>query len=42
MIYAVEMCSGYIIYLPNFIKTGLSIHNLLWGIIIDTNSMVVS
>jgi hypothetical protein len=31
MKYAVEMGSGALIYIPNFIKTGSDIQNLAWG-----------
>jgi hypothetical protein len=30
--YAVEMGSGAMIYVPNFIKTGSAIQKLIWGI----------
>jgi hypothetical protein len=31
MNYAVEMCSGAMIYVPGFMKTGSGIQKLLWG-----------
>jgi hypothetical protein len=42
MKYAVEMGSGYIIYIPSFIKIGSGIKKLIWGIHRHTDSIKVA
>jgi hypothetical protein len=42
MKYAVEMGSGVMIYIPNFIKTGSGIQKLIRGIQRHTDSKVIS
>jgi hypothetical protein len=42
MNYAVEMDSGAMIYIPCFIKIGLAIQKLIWGIHRHTDSMVIA
>jgi hypothetical protein len=37
MMYAVWMGSGAMIYIPSFMKNGLAIQKLLWGIHIQTH-----
>jgi uncharacterized RmlC-like cupin family protein len=39
---AVEMGSGAMIYIPNFIKIGSGINRLIRGIHIESDSMVIA
>jgi hypothetical protein len=41
MKYAVEMCSGAMIYIPSFIKTGFGIQRWNWGVGKHTYSTVI-
>jgi hypothetical protein len=41
-LYAIEMGSGAIIYIPDFIKIGSAIQKLIRGIHVHTDSIVIS